>query len=108
MVRYVTTTLRFPEEVYRELRYQASRRGTSLASLVRESVDRYLGRAAVAEAPGFGNDPMDGWVGAIASSPGDESSNHDHYLYGWPKETEREASGRHERPARPGSRSSMS
>ncbi len=34
---------------------------------------------------------MDGWIGAIASSDGDESSNHDHYLYGWPKETEHEA-----------------
>ena len=48
----------------------------------------YLGRAP--EAPEFGEDPVDGWIGAIASSPGDESSNHDHYLYGWPKETDRE------------------
>ena len=33
--RYVTTNLRFPEESYRELRYRARRRGTTLASLVR-------------------------------------------------------------------------
>ncbi len=90
MTRYVITNLRFSEEAYRELRYEASRRGTSLASLVRESVDRYLGRAAEAEAPEFGKDPMDGWIGAVSSSAGDESSNHDHYLYGWPKETDRE------------------
>jgi hypothetical protein len=91
MTRYVTTNLRFPEETFRELKYEASRRGTSLASVVRESVDRYLGRAPESEAPKFGEDPMDGWIGAIASSAGDESSNHDHYLYGWPKETKREA-----------------
>src|SRR5438552_8267182 len=104
MVRYVTTNLRFPEEAYRELQYEASRRGTSLASLVRESVDRYLGRAPEAEAPEFGKDPMDSWIGAITPSPGDESTNHDHYLYGWPKETKREATGGHKRPPRPGSR----
>lgn len=91
MTRYVTTNLRFPEETFRELKYEASRRGTSLASLVRESVDRYLGWAADAAAPEFGKDPMDGWIGAIASSGGDESSNHDHYLYGWPKETKGES-----------------
>jgi hypothetical protein len=54
-------------------------------------MDRYLTRTPNAEAPEFGEDPMDGWIGAIASSAGDESSNHDHYLYGWPKESEREA-----------------
>jgi hypothetical protein len=31
---------------------------------------------------------MDGWIGAFATSAGDESSNHDHYLYDWPKETD--------------------
>jgi hypothetical protein len=51
----------------------------------------YLGPAPETEAPEFGEDPVDGWIGAIASFAGDESSNHDHYLYGWPKETDREA-----------------
>jgi len=77
MMRYVTTNLR-----------KAFRRGTSLASLVYESVNRHLGRAPEAEASETGKDPMDGWIGAIASSAGDESSNHDHYLYGWSKETD--------------------
>jgi hypothetical protein len=54
-------------------------------------MDRHLTEAPDAEAPEFGEDPMDGWIGAIASSAGDESSNHDHYLYGWPKETEHQA-----------------
>jgi hypothetical protein len=53
-------------------------------------VDRHLIGAPDAEAPEFGEDPMDGWIEAIASSPGDESSNHDNYLYGRPRETELE------------------
>src|SRR5262252_9873140 len=98
--RYVTTNLRFPEATYRELQYQAARRGTSLASVVRESVDRYLGRDARAT----GEDPLDRWVGAVASAAGDESVQHDHYLYGWPKEDDRETPRGHERDARPGPR----
>src|SRR6266545_6399198 len=101
MARYITTNLRFPEETYRELRYQASRRGTSLASIVRESVERYLGRGPESGGPPFGEDPADAWVGALDCSPGDESSEHDHYLYGWTKEADREAAVGHERTARP-------
>jgi len=98
MVRYKTTNLRFSEETYRELRYQAARRGKSLASLVRESVDRYLGRTDENDGIPFGDDPVDALVGSIAGGPGDESVNHDHYLYGWPKEEDdREAADRHER-----------
>jgi hypothetical protein len=97
MVRYVVTNLRFPEQTYRELRYAALRRGVSVASVVRESVDRYLGRGDEEEPIPFGEDPVDKWVGAFHGGPGDESINHDHYLYGWPKETEDETPRRHER-----------
>jgi len=83
MARYVTTNLRFTEGSYRELRYQAHRRGTTLATLVREAVDRYLGRSADGPSLAFGDDPADGIVGSVTGSPGDESVNHDHYLYGW-------------------------
>lgn len=101
MTRYIVTNLRFPDETYRELRYQAARRGTSVASVVRESVNQYLGRGKVeGRAPAFGEDPADALVGTIRSSVTDESVNHDHYLYGWPKEADRETSGRHERSAR--------
>jgi len=89
MARYVRTALRFSEESYRELQYEASRRGSSLASLVREAVYRYLGRTPESDARRAERDSMDRWIGAIASSAGDESTNHDHYLYGWPKETKR-------------------
>jgi hypothetical protein len=101
MTRYVVTNLRFPEQTYRELRYAALRRGVSVASLVRESVDRYLGGKQEDEPIPFGEDPVDKWVGAFHGGPGDESINHDHYLYGWPKETEDEAPRRYERVDRP-------
>lgn len=29
----------------------------------------------------------DALIGAIVDSPADESVNHDHYLYGWPRRT---------------------
>ena len=34
----------------------------------------------------FGDDPADALVGSADGSAGDESINHDHYLYGWPRE----------------------
>ena len=58
MVRYVTTSLRFSEEAYRELRDRASRRGTSLASLVRESVGR---SALLIGVPLHGSGPLNGF-----------------------------------------------
>ena len=72
MTRYRTTNLRFPEETYQELRYRAARRGTSLASLVRESVDRYLGRSEEEEIIPFGADPVDALVGSLEGAVGDD------------------------------------
>jgi hypothetical protein len=88
MTRLITTNLRFPEATYRELRDQAGRRGVPLATLVREAVDRYLGRTEEGTTLALGSDPADGIIGAVTGSAGDESVNHDHYLYGWPKETD--------------------
>jgi len=101
MARYIATNLRFPEQTYRELRYAALLRGVSVASVVRESVERYLGRHEEQKPIPFGEDPFDKWIGAFHGSAGDESINHDHYLYGWPKETEIEASRGHERASGP-------
>ena len=80
MARYVVTNLRFTEQTYRELRYAALRRGVSVASVVRESVDRYLGRTDESKPIPFGEDPVDKWVGAIRGGSGNESIDHDHYL----------------------------
>ena len=57
MAKYTVTNLRFAEGTYRELQYQASRRRTTVASLVREAVDRYLGRSEDAPSLAFGADP---------------------------------------------------
>jgi hypothetical protein len=63
-------------------------RGVPLATVVREAVDRYLGRTEEGTTLALGSDPADGIIGAVTGSTGDESVNHDHYLYGWPKETD--------------------
>ena len=86
MPRLITTNLRFPEATYRELRYQAGRRNVPLALLVREAVDRYLGRTEEAAAMPLDADPADAIIGSVTGGPDDESVNHDHYLYGLPKQ----------------------
>jgi hypothetical protein len=101
MPHYVTTNLRFDEPTYRELRYQAGRRRVPLAAIVREAVDRYLGRADDDTRAADTQDPADALIGCVEGSAGDESVNHDFYLYGWPKEgakgDESETVARHER-----------
>ena len=85
MKRLVTTNLRFSDDMYRDLRHQARRRGTTLAAVVREAVAVYLGRTDESNEIPFGDDPADALVGLVKHSFGDESVNHDHYLYGWDK-----------------------
>ena len=100
MARDITTNLRFPERVYRDLQYAADRRGVSMASVVREAVAVYLGRAEQVDAIQVGDDPADRLIGAIAGGQDDESVNHDAYLYGWPRNARDEAAGRHGRAPR--------
>jgi hypothetical protein len=57
MPRDVTTNLRFPEDVYRDLQHAAERRGTSMAFIVREAVAAWLGRTRDAESIPIGADP---------------------------------------------------
>jgi len=85
MARYITTNLRFPEDSYRELQYRAKRRGQTLATVVREAVAQYLGRDDRTAPIPVGSDPADALIGSVEGSSGDESVNHDHYLYGWPR-----------------------
>jgi hypothetical protein len=93
MARYVVTNLRFDEPTYRELRYRARRRHIPVATMVREAVDQYLARGTSSEIV----DPVDQLIGSIPEAAGDESVDHDAYLYGWPKESTRETPGGHER-----------
>ena len=87
MAKVEQTLIRLPSDRMHELRARAKRESRSLAGLVREAVDLYLGRepGAVATAPLEG-DAFDALVGSISSGVSDASVNHDHYLYGWPRE----------------------
>src|SRR5438093_1466054 len=100
MPRDITTNLRFPEGIYRDLQYAAERRGTSMASVVREAVAVYLGRTADTEGIPVGEDPADRLIGSVGFGPDDESVNHDTYLYDWSQQAGGKAAGRHRRPAR--------
>ena len=51
MTEYVTTNIRLPKEIYRELKQRALNAETSLAEVVRESVAQYL--VAPATPPGI-------------------------------------------------------
>ncbi len=67
----------------RALKRLAARTGRSEASLIREALRRYL-------APGgdHDDDPFDRLIGLVAdeTGPDDVAEEHDHYLYGAPKE----------------------
>ncbi|HET6684876.1 MAG TPA: CopG family transcriptional regulator [Gaiella sp.] len=68
----------------RALKRLAARTGRSEASLIREALERYL-------APGGGDDehdPLERLIGLVAdeTGPDDVAEEHDHYLYGTPKE----------------------
>ena len=68
----------------RALKRLAARTGRSEASLIREALQRYL-------APGRGHgedDPLERLIGLVPdeTGPDDVAEEHDHYLYGAPKE----------------------
>ena len=67
----------------RGLKRLAARTGRSEASLIREALQRYL-------ASGGDNvdDPLEKLIGLVAdeTGPDDVAEEHDHYLYGAPKE----------------------
>ena len=66
----------------RALKRLAARTGRSEASLIREALKRYL-------APGdHDDDPLERLIGLVPdeTGPDDVAEEHDHYLYGTPKE----------------------
>jgi hypothetical protein len=68
----------------RALKRLAARTGRSEAFHVREALRRYLGQQPVDDE----RDPLDHLIGLVddARGPKDVAENHDHYLYGAPKE----------------------
>lgn len=65
----------------RALRVLAERRSSSIAFLIRQSVQRYLEEEMPVE-----EDPALGIVGLGASGLGDLARHHDRYLANWEKE----------------------
>jgi hypothetical protein len=70
----------------RGLKRLAARTGRSEAFHVREAVRRYLAQQEEAEAR---PDPLERLIGLVddETGPDDVAVQHDHYLYGAPKET---------------------
>jgi hypothetical protein len=67
----------------RALKRLAAQTGRSEASLIREALQRYLARG-----DDHGDDPLERLIGLVsdASGPDDVAEEHDHYLYGAPRE----------------------
>lgn len=65
------------EGQYRKLKLISARRGSSMARLLREALDRY----AEALEPGEGSDPLDAIVGSDSSASRDSSEKHDEVIY---------------------------
>ena len=67
----------------RALKRLAARTGRSEAFHVREALRRYLGEQQQGD-----GDPLDGLIGLVDDphGPDDVAENHDHYLYGAPKD----------------------
>ena len=91
MSEYVTTNIRLPKDVYREIKRRALEEEKSLAQIVRESVVQYLAGPAVTAlrsedarmADDWENDPL--WLigtDATVADVTDGAVNHDFYLYG--------------------------
>jgi Ribbon-helix-helix protein, copG family len=98
MTEYVTTNIRLPKDVYREIKRRALEEEKSLAQVVRESVALYLSAPEVttvhSEEPAatddWESDPL--WLigtDATIADVTDGAVNHDLYLYGPLSETAR-------------------
>jgi hypothetical protein len=98
MTEYVTTNIRLPKDLYREIKHRALEEEKSLAQIIRESVMQYLAAPEVAESRSEGAEAVDDWendpLWLIGTDPvmadvTDASVNHDLYLYGPLSETAR-------------------
>jgi predicted DNA-binding protein len=91
MTEYVTTNIRLPKDLYREIKHRALEEEKSLAQIIRESVMQYLAAPEVAESRAAEAEAVDDWendsLWLIGTDPvmadvTDASVNHDLYLYG--------------------------
>jgi hypothetical protein len=91
MTEYVTTNIRLPKDLYREIKRRALEDEKSLAQVIRESVVQYLTTPAgvlsrseeLVMTDDWENDPL--WLigtDPVMAEVTDASVNHDLYLYG--------------------------
>ncbi len=82
----VRTQVYLPRNIYERLQKRAKENDLTLAVQIREALEGYLEQMAAAEGPILrADDPIFEMIGMFASTEGDLSVNHDHYLYGAPK-----------------------
>lgn len=91
MTEYITTNIRLPKELYREVKQRALEDEKSLAQVIRESVAQYLVGQRSLDLELALNPAMDDWendplwligTDATIADITDGSINHDLYLYG--------------------------
>jgi len=84
MTEYVTTNIRLPKQLHRDLKRRAAEEDKSMAQVLREAAAQYIASAELTTSPPVNdNDPL--WL--IGTDPADSdltdaSVNHDVYLYG--------------------------
>ena len=61
MTEYVTTNIRLPKDLYREIKHRALEEEKSLAQIIRESVMQYLAAPEVAESRTEEAEAVDDW-----------------------------------------------
>lgn len=92
-MQFITTNIRINRSAHRKLRYMAAERGRSMADLVREAVDEYLGGGDMGLSAGeFRSDPIFFALGPDQASPRIAAQGH------W---RPRRLAGRPRRPGRP-------
>jgi len=72
------TQVYFPIDLYKKIKKRAKEESRSIASIIRESVEKYLKEK---ENINWNNDPFFKTVGIMESKIGDLSLNHDKSLY---------------------------
>ena len=91
MAEHVTTNIRLPKDVYREIKHRALEEEKSLAQIIRESVVQHLAGSQVATLRSEEGATIDDWendplwltgTDATVADVTDGSVNHDLYLYG--------------------------
>lgn len=98
MTEYVTTNIRLPKDLYRQIKRRALDEEKSLAQLIRESIVEYLAEPQVAESKSLDEESLLSWehdplwligTDATIADVTDGSVNHDLHLYGPLSETAR-------------------